>query len=109
MLTVLSQVYKFHDETIDINDRVKDFLAKKKLDDKLLEYNEEEEAVKRAFRRSLLAQEEADKERAIHESLLEHKQRQQQRPSLLTLENLNTREEPNPSLDEKLKHWRSHM
>ena len=109
MLTVLSQVYKFHDETIDINDRVKDFLAKKKLDDKLLEYNEEEEAVKRAFRRSLLAQEEADKERAIKESLLEHKQRQQQCPSLLTLENLNTREEPNPSLDEKLKHWRSHM
>ena len=96
------RVKDFHDETIDINDRVKNFLDKKKLDDTLLEYNEEEEAVERAFRRSLLTQEEAEKERAFHESL-----REQQSPSLLTMENLNTREEPNANLDWKLKHWRS--
>ena len=29
-------------------------------------------------------------------------------PSMLTLQNLNTREEPNPSLNYKMKKWYSH-
>ena len=33
---------------------------------------------------------------------------QQQPPSLLTLKNFNSREEPNPKLEEKMKIWFSH-
>ena len=33
---------------------------------------------------------------------------QQQPPSLLTMENFNSREEPNPKLEEKMKIWFSH-
>ena len=32
----------------------------------------------------------------------------QQPPSLLTMENFNSREEPNPKLEEKMKIWFSH-
>ena len=89
----MSKIFNWEEGDKEVDEKLRKWFAKKKIQklkhssDGKEEESIDEEAVERAIRLSV---------------------QQSQHPSLLTMENINSREEPNPKLDWKMKHWFSH-
>ena len=92
----MTKTFNWEEEDKEVDEKLRNWLVKKKIQ-KLKHSNDgKEESIKEGEDVEAV-------ERAIRLSRL-----RSQPPSLLTMENFNSREQPNPKLEWKMKNWLSH-